>query len=174
MYVCTKCIWLLRILGLLLNDGLCVLRMYFYVLQPSLLDKKVEVHSTVSTDGFNTKSTILSNNTSPDQAYVSMSMRTLEKVVESWLISCFYQKTRLPRLNISIVIGTAGLIWWKQLWIQYDPHPQNLPAFIPYNFSNTWTCSTALLWKQLPSRQKVMTHVIHQTMHLSPAHNRIW
>ena len=63
MYVCTKCIWLLRILGLLLNDGLCVLKMYFYVLQPSLLDKKVEVHSTVSTDGFNTKSTILSNNT---------------------------------------------------------------------------------------------------------------
>ena len=133
---------------------------------------KYTVH--FSTDGFNTKSTILSNNTWPDQAYVSMSMRTLEKVVGSWLICCFYQKTRLPRLNISIVIGTAGLIWWKQLWIQYDPHPQNLPTFIPYNFSNTWTCSTALLWKQLPFRQNVMTHVIHQTMHLSPAHNRIW
>ena len=142
-----------------------MLRMYFYVLQASLLDKKVDVHSTVSTHGFNTKSTILSNNTWPDQAYVSMSMSTLEKVVGSWLICCFYQKTRLPRLNISIVIGTAGLIWWKQLWIQYNLNPQNLPAFIPYNFSNTWTCSTALLWKQLPSKQNVMTHVIHQTMH---------
>ena len=53
------------------------------------------------------------------------------------------------------------------------PSPSKLTCIHPLQFFQ-YLDKTALLWKQLPSRQNVMTHVIHQTMHLSPAHNRIW